>query len=815
MTKWISAEQFQTYLQTASRADRVAFLKSLRQSHTLIPLTLTKELFLSPVSAVELSFVLDVTGAESKIEFEFWVFENLLKWPQDLAAAALRVWSQVTDCVLWHRLLPVLRLPGLPQRLHYCILDISQHFAGVDITTAALTAHGWEDYSPAYHGLLFDRAIQFSVESKRLDSLATKILTSAQMFTHPEDKSLQSAVAWLLRVGESKKLLTMTASKPEASWKHMTLSAVARHEERKKDLERAQKMLAKPQLSLGKWKEEWPAPWSRQGVTVELAQGLLKLAVSESDIDIAPLMSGCSTISLTQAFGNLTHEEQRRLIGAVRGYLLQTNVADVVSSFRAVIDVSENDWLATLDQPELKQERAAMLSLQSNMGSTTLNSARDLTAIKSDVRSLIPHAASPFFAALQGQPLKDTTTKVSDFWSKLAFAWSDPKTCDLAVLATESRKQKGIATLCYIATLGKMIGNDEAVLKTLDHIRSKEEDELRAITAALGTINTTRSLQELIAIITRPNATVAIQQEVVAILGKRDVSALQKELRATVRDLQVPTDPTSVWLELREALSNLIQTSNVDVSDPAMVSQGGINDKKLDDELSGRIPNYRELSSEVRRALRTALFFNQSIAGSESSHAIDLSPLIDMQYKAMELLFREFFEDPVSQALQRGDIPRKLDVIGYARPIPQKMDEFEAYIANLPVVREIPFFSKFKLRKMLRAICQFEPGRRFTLDGLKAFGLFFLCFSRRDCRFGLANQFPIGIKDDRDLAEFAKELHVFQDFRNRAAHEGFHPEASNDIQGIWRTTALIVQWAFRIRDELAHNHAAKNVAKAS
>jgi hypothetical protein len=212
------------------------------------------------------------------------------------------------------------------------------------------------------------------------------------------------------------------------------------------------------------------------------------------------------------------------------------------------------------------------------------------------------------------------------------------------------------------------------------------------------------------------------------------------------------------------------------------------------------IPNYKVLSSEVKRALRTALFFNKTATVSEHADSIDLSPLIDMQYKAMELLFREFFEDMVSQSLQNGSIQRKLDVLGYARPIVRQMDEFEAYIASIPVVRDIPFFSKFKLRKMLRAICQFQPGRRFTLDGLKAFGLYFLIFGRRNCTAGLANTLNTGANDDRELADLCKELHVFQDFRNRAAHEGFHPDASNDIQGIWRTTASVVQWAFKIKN---------------
>lgn len=815
MTKWISIEQYYSYLQAPARVDRLKVLKNYRQSGLSLPLSITKELFCVPVSQMELAAVLEITVPESKIEFEFWVFENLLKWPQDLAAAALRAWAQATDCVLWQRLLPVLRLPGLPQRLHYCILDIGQQFAGVDITTAALTAHGWEDYSPAYHGLLFDRAIQFSIDSKRLELLASKIVANAQTSTHPDDKSLQSAVGWMLRSGETKKLEMIAASKPDAAWKHMIVAALAKHEDRKKELERALKAATKPQTTVEKFLNEWPAPWSRQGVTTEVLQAALNLLAAEPSADYGAVLGGCSPITLTQAFKNVDASTQDKLLGKYRAYLAQSSIYDLYPQNRVVSSV-DNDWLATLGNLELRRERDLMNTAQANVGSAVVKSAQDL-GLNSNIQStLYPNDASTFFAVVKGES-KDRPTK-SNFWAELAGAWSQPKQCDLAHLATESRKQRGVATLCYLMTLGKMKGNDEAVLKTLDHIRTPEEDELRAITVSLGEINTTRSLQELISIITRPNATVQIQQEVVAILTKRDVSALQKELRATVRDLQVPMDPTSIWLELRESLANLIQaTSQNEASSHSESSgDGGIDDKKLDDELGRKIPNYRELSSEIRRALRTALFFNHSIAGSESSHAIDLSPLIDMQYKAMELLFREFFEDAVSQALQRGDIPRKLDVIGYARPIPQKMDEFEGYIASLPIVREIPFFSKFKLRKMLRAICQFEPGRRFTLDGLKAFGLFFLCFSRHDCRFGLANLFPIGMRDDKELAEFTKELHVFQDFRNRAAHEGFHPEASNDIQGIWRTTALIVQGAFRIREAISqHQTAAKNIAKAS
>ena len=52
---------------------------------------------------------------------------------------------------------------------------------------------------------------------------------------------------------------------------------------------------------------------------------------------------------------------------------------------------------------------------------------------------------------------------------------------------------------------------------------------------------------------------------------------------------------------------------------------------------------------------------------------------------------------------------------------------------------------------------------------------------------------------DDELAKFCKSLHVFQDFRNRAAHEGFHPDASNDLDGIWQDTAQIVESMILVR----------------
>ncbi|MEY4631313.1 MAG: hypothetical protein RIQ81_1433 [Pseudomonadota bacterium] len=396
---------------------------------------------------------------------------------------------------------------------------------------------------------------------------------------------------------------------------------------------------------------------------------------------------------------------------------------------------------------------------------------------------------------------------------------ADPSTPerDLREHAAALRPMGGIYRMAYLRALGHRRGSDEAVLKLLDFVRSNHSPELREVARSLSAIGTPRAVQELIAMISRANADVDLQLDIASLLRRHNLQAHRAELMAAANHLAARVregrgtgsgaEATfEVWEALLELVGNEVPAKIDSASSPVSTSTSntvsGFEVGEMDAGLSRIIPNYSELSAEVKRALRTAWYFHRQIEAHPATSAIDLSPVIDMQYKALELLFREFFEDASSRLIQTGVIQRKLDLIGYSRPVPAKMDEFESFVAGMPVIDSIPFFSKFKLRKMLLALCQFKPGKRFTLDGLKAFGLFFFVFGRSECRFGLAGIVPVvpgTVANDRKLAEFCRLLHVFQDFRNRAAHEGFHPEAAADIQGIWRNSAEIIQTAFAIR----------------
>ena len=321
---------------------------------------------------------------------------------------------------------------------------------------------------------------------------------------------------------------------------------------------------------------------------------------------------------------------------------------------------------------------------------------------------------------------QESTSLLIEPWHSMAKAWNDSDQKLLDNIAVQARQLPHLFQLAYIDTLAKFNGLDEAALKLLDYIRSSEESTIRSVIHALSGIATIRSIQELVAFLTRPNISHNLQLEITNLLKDNDLSHLQAELRSAINDIVLTSDEA---YELKENLSSLLTAETVNDQDPLVTIE--IRDQDLDKLLKEKISFFSDLSGEARRALRTAQFFHLQVINSGNVKTIDLSPAIDMQYKALELSFREKFEDVTFSLIKEGALQRKLDLIGYARPIPKAMDEFERYIENLPIISSIPFFSKFKLRKMLRAICQFRPGKRFTLDGSKAFALFLLCFSRK------------------------------------------------------------------------------------
>ncbi len=73
---------------------------------------------------------------------------------------------------------------------------------------------------------------------------------------------------------------------------------------------------------------------------------------------------------------------------------------------------------------------------------------------------------------------------------------------------------------------------------------------------------------------------------------------------------------------------------------------------------------------------------------------------------------------------------------------------------------------------------------------------------RKECRYGLQNLFPVPFASDSDLYKFCKQLHMFQDTRNRAAHEGFQRTPLRISMRYGDQTAEIFEGAFAINQYL-------------
>jgi hypothetical protein len=290
-----------------------------------------------------------------------------------------------------------------------------------------------------------------------------------------------------------------------------------------------------------------------------------------------------------------------------------------------------------------------------------------------------------------------------------------------------------------------------------------------------------------------------------------------EEILQELKTLEILRLPQHIDDAVRDAVGRVAalidqkDSVNVPELDKKIIRMDG---QDVDTTIRSILPNSDLLNVDARSALRTAeMILLQSRGWTQGG--MDLSPIVNMHTKAVELVLRDTFEPYTDSLLRKGQLSRKLDILGYARPIPEKMQIFEDYLATLPVIKTIPYFSKFKLRKMLRGVCLYRPGKRFTLDGPKAFALFFLVTSRLKCSFGLEKMLPLGMESDIELFEYIKLIHSLQDSRNRAVHEGLTWEAKDEIETMRAQAFKVIEISLRLKKHLAQLEVSRSQASAN
>ncbi|MCB9228841.1 MAG: hypothetical protein H6618_04445 [Deltaproteobacteria bacterium] len=812
------------YLHEEDKESRIMLLKRMQECGSGLPTDLSGDLLCLNLDPDEKSAILSSVYDPDPLMTEDYL-TSFIGAPQDQAVTALRKWAESTQHLLWHRCLSQLRATHTPQRVRYTILDLCPFMEGTELLDVVTRTDAIQELSPAFHGLFLLRSIQWNHFSETARQLAEKILESMK------EPSWQTHLAQILAIFWYKRFLPEQSEQklfpPDISgnWRDLN-RAVLCYQQPVQNIAAHILKLTKSGSEESFWDEIeaiWPPVFIRQQLSSEVTQSMIRACFRKKQ------QKSCATHSLWQYFGGIMPEQIRKAIATLNDPKEFAFSVNMLKGFGGICQHQEilNSAEAHLKSAENSEAFLETLPLRLQLQLIRCQKIKETTAqhnimqvLEEEERhrqtSFSPDTKWTDFSIFSFKKQKQNTQRrhffdvayrgknpdmshplenADHFWSLLLRNWLNPEINDLNDLARMARQEPRIFQLSYIHTLGRFHGRDEAVLKLLDYIRSSRTYEVRAVIHALESIGSTRACHELVASITRPNMITSLQTDICHLLRTMDLSSFQSEIRSIFSTMNDKKPKTEGEQEVCDILASLIDSKQTE-------SVSDISSFPSDDDLEQKIPEFRQLSHEVQRSLRTAQFFSRQTNETHRSQAIDLSPVIDMQYKALELMFRETFEELCSELLRQGVLQRKLDVIGYSRPIPSAMDRFENYISSLPVIRDIPYFSKFKLRKMLRAVCQFRPGRRFTLDGLKAFALFFLCFGRKTCDSGLASLLPLSFPSDQDLFVFCKDLHMFQDIRNRAVHEGIFPDIRNDAEKIWTQTSSVITTVLNLKRSL-------------
>ena len=809
------------YLNTPEPSLRHETLKEMSQTSVSFPLNFAQELLMMDLQPLEKRLILNLASNKEMISFEHFITSNIEKWDQNLASHALREWAARSPRQLWYRVVSIIDMPILSQRMKYTILDLSPQINLKICLEKIIKIPNITELSPAFHGLLIERCLQADYFDSSIDLLSNQLWKTIKTSVNFDQIIFLPTFAWMLKYHHEK--LTDDNVNNE-----ILKSLINICSQNKYSSQKLKNLSDEIDDFWTHFLRYWPPIWQRNKLSLKMVEKALVDTAHQNEslkfkgLQIWSIFSGINASILSKTVLKIKDPLLFiKSIANLESLILLPYSKDIVDKTKEFLQVTTNiEVFLKHIPPNLKllllHDKECNISLESRFhqikteeasfikSNFTKKSTFDDYYLETKLEQNHSEVSRHEFYTLSymNQNINITPKNIHSFWSMITHNWKHPNEDDINSISTLARKQPHLFQICYLKTLSQFKGKDAAVLKILDFIRSPYSDILKEVIHALGGIGTPRALQEIISCLTRPNFDISLKLEICEIIKNKNLDDVQKELRSALYEIKNSNlnSNNSESLDIYDNLSQLIKLDNINEQEQIINPTNENSTEVLDQNLNIKIPHYKILSSEAKRALRTAEFFCLEIETGKVLHSIDLSPVIDMQYKALELIFREAFDHFCFNFLKKGSLQHKLDILGYSRPIPKAMEEFEDYIQNLPIIVTIPYFSKFKLRKMLRSICLYKPGKRFTLDGIKAFSLFFLTFSRINCQYGLTKLVDIGFDNDEELFNFCKDLHVFQDLRNRAAHEGFHPEARNDLDGIWKLTSKIIDSVVGILD---------------
>ncbi len=805
----------QEYLAESSevrRLDILVKLKKQKADAASVSVDLAFDLLELGLPIQEQEHILDIAAAGSeKHLFEEALLEHLSLNFEPQTIVFLRKWIEHTNHTKAQKILDLFHNKHCGQRVRYIILMHSECFEGTQLLDHVSKLEGLDEFSDAFHALALSESVKYNYSSSMFTTMAVNYCNRFKEYPYPDAKALFPAITYLAKF-EPTALEGVQKLGPGGLWREAIRFRLSKPDSEAPipwaDIE-----------DLEKLDQYWPTAAKRHKLNAIAIKPLLERLCSISDKKSLSrnLLTGVDSEQLSEAFLNINESKQRKLGTLVRPWLNKTafkvwrQLRDQNSATLAIRTPQDRSRLFDFMYRNAKNSGilkdgpwccvASVYTLQNDFQLTNLSRlARGTTGIYRQVfikafgaftnqdkavlqlldyvhtnrtseQRAIVDALLQIRSPRALQELLKFTGK-SGFHPQLKMRFfRSLKNLDTSLVQVQLRD-----SIKELESKGSQTGlSDLEIEESLDLLRSSLQSDATGIPA-----------------IPQASAPTPVNSHVKSSKPEA-ASRPTKSPAATIvrRAEKKPAQPTSQGTPLANPRTTPKRSGKQKPGSILHRVENNHLENYSETHIQKVIPIFGELSGEVQRSIRTGLFFYDKVR-QETAGTMDLSPVIDMQYKAMEVSLREAFQAATDNLIREGVLQRKLDLLGYSRPIIEKMTKFENFISSLPTVKTIPYFSKFKLRKMLRGICQFRPGKRFTLDGLKAFALFFAVFSRQKCQYGLQNLFPLEFSEDKQLYDFVHQLHSFQDFRNRAVHEGLPPEASANLESTWTQTSQIL-----------------------
>ena len=824
-TKKAVASDFVTeYLQGGHSDKRLQVLRNMRRADQTLNLPLVDDLLCVELPEAEKRFLLRVADSSDATYFEDFLTRSLLFWDQNLAANALHTWRRSTDQKLWGRLLHVLDQDNIPQRIYYILLDYAWYAGGKFFLQSAVTVPSVEEFSEKTVALLFHRLVQWNLYDPEIMHLAEKMAVKTLETPFPTGSALPFAMEYLARFKPEQLTNLLNNPAGHKAWGDVVKSFSMNRASFDLICEQLEKFLDQaPEDPMAFYLEFfalWPPCWLRFRLPETLVQKALLAVLSRplpQELPTPPgpalnweFFAGVPEDCLVDILLKVTDPEPLVKACQILGSLLPIPFAGPLAEH--IVGCGKEAGR------DLWQEIPGRLHFQwgkpSKAKPKVIKSPKEMKAaflkkcgLKDPYVAIDPTVDDPkrqafFDLAYRGrtgsdEPLGDNP------WTILSHGLRQPDKADRGQVCRTGLTLNGVFIQALFRTLEQFEGCDDVVPALSNYMNTTEESELAPLLRALDGVNTVQANSYLVRFLGKSQVSNGLKLEISQMLAGKDLAYQQPDLRELVKELSGKSLTfTTQEYQLLDSIRSLLLS---DTAEPEMGATGGegrgatLTKSALDQKVAEMVPESERLPRESLRSLRTAVLILHTIKERKSIEGVDISPAVDMQYKALEILFRSLFEDSTLKLVQSGILQRKLDVLGYARPVKAAMDEFENHISSLPIIQDIPIFSKFKLNKILRAIALYRPGRRFTLDGLKAFGLFFLVFGRNQCRYRLERLYETKFTDDSEMMAFCRDLHVFQDIRNRAVHEGLPVQAMNDVEALWNLTASLIKRGYQLR----------------